>query len=332
MGLGRSIFVGAVAILAAASAAAQNAKVFRIGTGGAQGTYFPIGKLIAEALTERPRGPGCEDAIGCGVPGLIAVAQVSNGSVANVTALAEGKIEAGLAQSDVAYWSQKGEGVFGPEKRFAGLRAIAHLYPESIHVAVRKESAASSIRDLKGLRIAIDEPGSGTLLNSLSVLSGYGLTEKDVKAEYVKPHIAMERIKEKRLDGFFIVAGWPTPAVGEFVAAMGGTLLPIGPPEADGIRAANPFLSTGLIPAEAYPGVKATPTLEVGALLVVSDRLDANAVFGITRALWSSQSLAILRQGHPKGALITPGTALAGVGIPLHPGAERHYREAGLLR
>lgn len=330
--MGRRILVAAAAILIVGSASAQGTNVFRIGTGGVQGTYFPVGKLVAEALSERPRGPGCDDAGGCGVPGLIAVAQVSNGSVANVAALAEGKIEAGLAQSDVAYWGQKGEGVFGPDKRFAGLRAIAHLYPESIHVAVRKESGASSIRDLKGMRVAIDEPGSGTLLNSLAVLSGYGLTEKDVKAEYVKPHIAMERIKEKRLDGFFIVAGWPTPAVGEFVAAMGGTLLPISPPEADAIRAANPFLSAGAIPSDAYPGVKATPTLEVGALLVVSDRQDADAIYRITRALWSEQSLAILRKGHPKGSLIRPETALAGIGIPLHPGAERHYREAGLLR
>lgn len=318
--------------LLAVSAAAQDAGVFRIGTGGAQGTYFPIGRLIAEAIGQRPLGQGCEAREGCGIKGLIAVAQVSNGSVANVGALAAGKIEAALAQSDVAYWAQRGEGAFAAEKRFAGLRAIAHLYPESIHVAIRRDAGAGRIKDLRGLRIGIDEPGSGTLLNSLAVLAGHGITEKDVRAEYVKPHIAMERIREKRLDGFFIVAGWPTPAVSDFVSSMGGTLIPILPPEADAIRAANPFLSVGTIPAEAYPGVSATPTLEVGALLVVSDQHDPEMIYKVTRELWSDRSLGILRHGHPKGAMLRREMALSGIGIPLHPGAERYYREAGILR
>lgn len=327
-----SLIAAATMALIASSAAAQEPKIFRIGTGGAQGTYFPIGRLIAEAISQRPRGPGCDVVEGCGVPGVVAVAQVSNGSVANVGALAEGKIEAGLAQSDVSYWAHRGEGVFAADKRFAGLRAVAHLYPESIHIAVRRDAGATKIRDLRGLRIAIDEPGSGTLLNALAVLSGHGLSEKDVRAEYVKPHIAMERIKEKRLDGFFIVAGWPTAAVSEFIANAGGSLVPIVPPEANSIRAVNPFLSVGVIPADAYPGIGAIPTLEVGALLVVSEAQDAETIYRITRALWSSRSLDILRRGHPKGAFVKAETALSGIGIPLHAGAERHYREVGLLR
>lgn len=310
---------------------AQETKIFRIGTGGSQGTYYPIGKLIAEGLTGRKQGNDCPQAEGCGVKGLVAVAQVSNGSVANIKALGERKIEAGLVQSDTAFWAFTGTGTYAGETRFADLRVIGHLYPESVHLAVRRDIGARDPSDLKGKRVSLDEPGSGTLINARAILAGYGVNEADLKAEYIKPHIAIERIREDRLDGFFIVAGWPTAAVTDFVA-MGGVLLPIDGAGAKRVLAGNPFMVSGVIPSGAYSGIGEIRTLEVGALLVVGSQLDEGIAHGITRALWSPETLAHLRAGHPKGRMIGLATALAAEGVPLHEGAARYYRENGLLR
>lgn len=320
-----------IALLAAAPARSDEAAFFRIGTGGAAGTYFPIGTLIAELVSGSPDGSSCGTVETCGVPGLVAVAQISNGSVANVQAIGAGALEAALVQSDVAFWAYSGTGIFAGKDRIASLRFVANLYPESIHLVVRRGSGIQSVADLRNHRISLDEPGSGTLVNARSVLAAYGLSERDFKAEYVKPDLAVERMRADRLDGFFIVAGWPTRAVSDFAASNRISLIPIADGPAAAIRRESPFLSPGVIPAGAYPGIPETPTLDVGAQLIVSASLPDELVYNFTRALWSARSAQRLREGHPRGGMIKRETALAGAGIPLHPGAERYYRDVGLL-
>ncbi len=312
--------------------AQTTALILRIGTGGASGTYFPIGRLIAEAISGPATLGPCEDPAVCGISGCAAVAQLSNGSVANVDALAEGALEAALVQSDVATWAHTGTGVFAGRPPMEALRFAAHLYPESLHLVVRKAAGVRHVRDLRGRRVSLDEPGSGTLLNARAVLAGYGLAETDLRPEYVKPDIAGERLRADRLDAFFIVAGWPTRAVADILASGAAALLAIGGAEAAAIHARNPFLSPGSIPASAYASTPETPTLEVGAQLIVAASLPDTLVHALLRALWSPRAAALLREGHPRGSHILREHALHGRGIPLHPGAERWYREAALLQ
>ena len=120
----------------AAGGAAQAQQFFRIGTGGTAGTYYPVGGMIANAVS---------------VPGkIVATAQASNGSVANVNGIAGGSMESGFSQSDVATWAQKGTGMYEGKPNVPGLRLIANLYPESVHVVVRKGSGIKCVADLKG--------------------------------------------------------------------------------------------------------------------------------------------------------------------------------------
>jgi hypothetical protein len=327
----RALLALAIALGLAPAAAAQDVQFFRIGTGGIAGTYYPIGGLIADIISNPPGSRPCDKGGSCGVPGLVAIAQSSNGSVANVDAIRSGELESAFVQSDVAYWAYTGTGVFADQGKVGNLRAIANLYPESVQVVTRAGIGAASVADLKGLRVSLDEPGSGTLVDARIILDAYGLAERDIRAAYIKPEPAVSKIKDGELDAYIIVAGYPTGSVVELAASIGAELVPIDGPVVDRLLETSPFFARDLIPAGTYEGIGATPTLSVGAQWVVGAEVDAELVYGITQALWHENARALLDNGHAKGKAIRLDTATRGIAIPFHPGAERYYREVGLL-
>jgi TRAP transporter TAXI family solute receptor len=322
---------GLCALGPSAEATAQEMTFFRIGTGGVSGTYYPIGGLIADIISSPPGARPCERGGSCGVPGLVGIAQSSNGAVANVDAIGSGMLESGFAQSDVAHWAYTGTGIYEGKPPVKNLRAIANLYPESIHLVARKGAGISSVNDLAGKRVSLDEPGSGTLVDARVILDAYGLSEEDVQAEYIKPSVGLAKMRDNQLDAFFFVAGYPTGSVAELCATVGCELIPIDGPQVDTLLEEYRFFAKDVIPADTYVGVPETPTLSVGAQWVVAAEVDDDLVYGITKALWHDNARILLDDGHAKGRAITLETALDGVGIPLHPGAERYYREVGLL-
>lgn len=305
---------------------------FRIGTGGVGGTYYPVGGLIAQAISNPPGSRPCQEGGSCGVPGLVAVAQSANGSVANVEAIQAGILESAFVQSDVAHWAYTGTGIYADHSdRADNLRAVASLYRESIHLVAREDSGIGSVADLRGKRVSLDGPGSGTLVDARLILAAFGLSESDIQAEYLKPFPAIARMEKNQLDAFFIVAGYPIEAVVELTASGGATLVPIEGSAVDALLESHGFFARDRIPADIYRGIPETPTISVVALWVVDAGLDEELIHGITRALWRDTAQQLLQNGHAKAATITLDTALDGVGIPLHPGAERFYREAGVL-
>lgn len=305
-----------------ASHAEEARRFFRIGTGGLTGVYYPIGKLIASGLTEPDKGNG-------GVRGLVGVAQNSAGSIENVRAVVTGEIDAGLVQADVAAWAFQGEHVFAVDKSPRVLRAVASLYPEKFQIVTRRDANIHQVSELRGKRISIDEIGSGTLSVMRIVLDAHGLTEKDLLPVYLKPVFTQDKMVSGELQGFVMMAGIPMEAVTR-ISDIGISLVPIAPEIASRISARYPYLVPGEIPAEVYPGIPATPTLQVYALLVVSSETPEELVYAVTTALWSERTLSLLNEGHPQGKMITLKTALEGVSIPVHPGAERFYREQGI--
>lgn len=311
---------------------AQEMRFFRIGTGGVAGTYYPIGGLIADIISNPPGARPCDKGGSCGVPGLVAIAQSSNGSVANVNAIESGALESGFAQSDIAHWAYTGTGIYDGDGKVENLRVIASLYPESIHIVARDESGIESVRDLAGKRVSLDEPGSGTLVDARIILEAFGVSENDLTAHYLKPSRAIAMMDEGELDAFVIVAGYPTSSVLDFCATSGCDLVPIEGPEVDTLLEQYPYFAKDTIPAGTYPGVSQTETLSVGAQWLVGAAVDEDLVYGITKALWHDNARQLLDNGHAKGRSITLATALDGLAIPLHPGAERYYREAGLIQ
>lgn len=324
--------LGVATLVGATLATAQQMSFFRIGTGGTAGTYFPIGGLLSNAISNPPGSRECDKGGSCGVPGLIATAVASNGSVANINGIVAGSLESGLTQSDVAYWAHSGTGVFDGKAKIEELRAIANLYPETIHLVARKGSGIKSPADLKGKRVSLDEPGSGTLIDARIVMGAYGVTEKDVKAEYLKPNAAGDRLRDGALDAFFFVGGYPTGAISELATSAGVELVPITGPEATKILADYKFFGPDKVPAGTYKDVGETPTISVNALWVTSAKQPEELIYGIAKAIWNDNSRKLLDAGHAKGKVIRKETALDGVGIPLHPGAAKFYKEAGLLK
>lgn len=308
----------------AAGAARAQQQFFRIGTGGTGGTYFPVGGMIANAISE---------ASGTGVKGLVATAVASNGSLANINAIGAGQFEAGLTQADVAYWAWSGTGLFEGRPKVDSIRFVANLYPESVQIVAKRGSGIRSVADLKGKRVSLDEPGSGTLIDARIVLAAYGLTDRDLKPEYLKMGPAADRMRDGALDAFFTVGGWPTGAIAELASSQGGIdLLPVDGDAAQRLLKQYSFFSADVIPADAYKGSAETKTIAVGAQLVTSAKLADALVYDITKALWNDATRKMLDAGHAKGKLIRKETAVDGAGIPLHPGAERFYREAGILK
>ena len=330
----RSVLAGALAAAGtvATAAQAQDIAFFRILTGGTVGTYFPIGGLIANAISNPPGSRPCNDGGSCGVPGLVATSVASNGSVANAAAIGNGSAQSGFVQSDVAYWAYSGTGIYAGRPRIEGLRAIANLYPESFHLVARKGAGIKSVADLRGKRVSLDEPGSGTLVDARLILQAYGLAEKDIKPEYFRAQQVADNLKEGTIDAFFNVSGWPQSSVAELAATVGIELVPIAGPEADRLVKQYSFFGTDEIPDGAYKGVEGVKTISVHALWVTSAKQTDDLIYKVTSALWNPNTRKLLDSGHAKGRDIRIETALAGLGIPLHPGAEKFYREKNLLK
>jgi TRAP transporter TAXI family solute receptor len=311
---------------------AQDITFHRIGTGGTAGTYFPIGGLIANAISNPPGSRPCADGGSCGVSGLVATAVATAGSVANVQGIANGTLQSGFVQSDVAYWAFTGTAIYDQRPKVEGLRAISNLYPESLHLVVRKASGIRSVADLKGKRVSLDEPGSGTLVDARLILAAFGVAEKDIKAEYLKVQQASDKLKDGTLDAFFNVSGWPQAAIAELAVSAGIDLVPIEGPEVDALLRQFAFFSRDEVPDFAYRNVEGVRTVSVHAIWLTSVLQPDELINAITAALWSSHTRKLLDSGHAKGKIIRLETALEGIGIPLHPGAEKFYKEKGISR
>ena len=308
------IVLALLSLFSAGKAHTQEPQLFRIGTGGLLGVYYPIGKALAEGFSSLPASVG-----------MIAVAQTSGGSVANIRDLSSGGIEAGLVQADVALWALQGQGPFAGEPG-RGVRAVASLYPERLQVLVRRDADIGSISDFKGKCISLDEAGSGTLAVMRIVLDTYGLTEGDFKPVYLKPEFTTERLAQGQLHGISLMAGTPAQAIAEIID-QDYTLVPIEQEMAAQISQHHPYLVPGVIPEDTYPGISETPTLQVHALLLVREDMDADLVYHLTAALWNEQTRSLLHNAHFQGHSITEQTALHGLTVPLHPGARRYYEE-----
>lgn len=324
-----AVTVGAFAI---GSAQAADLKFFTIGTGGTAYTYYPVGGVIANAISKPPGSRECDKGGSCGVDNLIASAVSSRGSVDNINAINSGLRNSGFAQSDVAYWAYTGTGTMEGKPAMKDLRGIAALFPEHIHLVASADSGINSVADLKGKRVSLDEPGSGTYVDANLIMGAYGIAQSDISVEALKGSAAAEALRNGKIDAFFVVAGFPTGAIVELASSEKIKLVPISGKPAEDLVSKYGFFASSDIPAGAYEGVDTTTTVTVGAQWITGAKESDELIYNITKALWNGKSRKLLDVGHAKGKTITMETALDGLGVPLHPGAERFYKEAGLIK
>ena len=330
-----AIAASVAGMITSTAAIAADPTFFRIGTGGAGGTYFPIGGTIANGISAPPGARPCDKGGQCGVPGLIAIAQSTTASVFNNAAVQNGELEAGLAAADVTRSMYLGQGKF-EGKPHPKLRIVANLYPEDLHLVLPKGKSVGDLGDLKGKRVGIAQAGSGTQVAVLQMLDAWGVNRDNMEEAELNNSQSAERLADGQLDAYFYAAGWPVSAMVQLSSTKGMELHSFSDADMKKINDIIPAYIPSKIPANVYEGVDyEVKTPAVSALLVVSSDLSDELVYGITKALWNKNTRKLLDNGHAKGKQITAETALDGVsalGVPLHPGSEKFYKEAGLLK
>ena len=326
--------IGAIAALGGPARAQDKdggIRYFRIGTGATGGTYYPVGTTLANAISNPPGSRPCDRGGACGVPGLIATAQTTQGSVQNLEELMAGRFDSALTQADIAYWAYRGEAIYQSRKPFESLRLIATLYPETVHLVVRRDSGIAVPGDLAGKRVSLGEAGSGTLVHARIVLEAHGLAPEDLDAVYLRIGESADALGQGKLDAFFFTGGVPVAAVAALANATEIALVPIAGAPVEPLRRRYPYFGAARISGADYKGVVDTPTLAVSTLWVVDAKADAELIYGVAKALWHPNTKALLEKGHPAGKLITLERAVEPSPIPFHPGAERYYREINKL-
>jgi uncharacterized protein len=314
------------------TASAEETQFFRIGAAATAGSFFEIGGVLANAISKPADSPPCEQGGSCGISGLVAVAQATQGSVENLRMVVSDQIESGIAQSDVVSWAYAGTGMFAGETPMRGLRAIASLFPESLHLVVPATGSIETLADLKGKRISLGQSESGTLVDARLVLAAADLSEMDLQPEYLRSGTAAGNLANGMLEGFFLIGGVPIPAIRALAATMPIRLVPIGDEVFSKLQEKYGPYHRSIIPADTYPGIRvATPTVGFRALWVVSVNAPDNLIYEITKTLWNEATQRLLKAHDPIGKHVRLEDALAGLSVPLHPGAQRFYREAGLF-
>ncbi len=323
------------AVVATAGASAQEMKFFRIGTGGAGGTYFPIGGIIANAISNPPGSRACDEGGNCGVPGLVAMAQSTNASAHNVNAIQAGQMEAGLSGAATLHFAYNGIGKFEGNAK-PDLRVVANLYPEDLHLVLPKGGSLDGVADLKGKRVGIAQAGSGTQIAVELIIGDHGVNRDNIEEAELNNAQSAERLADGQLDAYFYAAGTPVAAMIQLDNTKGMELYSFTEEEVAQANETVPYYIPSTIPAGTYPGVTYdVNTVAVSGIFVTNANQDEDLIYEITKAMWSDTARKLLDNGHAKGKVITLETALdgiEGIGVPLHPGAERFYKEIGMLK
>ncbi len=297
-------------------AAAQAAEKLVLATGGTAGTYYPFGGAMAKIWSAK-------------IKDMSVTAQTSGASAENVRLINKKEVELALVQSDTLDFAFNAKEAF--KEPLKGMSAIAVLYPEIIQVVVRADSPIKSFADLKGKKVGVGAPGSGTEANFRQLMDIYGLKKEDVNPQYLSFAESADAFKDKHIDAFIVTAGIPNAGIMDVSTQHAIRILDIKGPEAEKLVAKYPFLAPAKVPSGTYKGQDAeVNTVAVNAVLIAGNQLKEDVVYNLTKALFENQ--VELAAAHAKGKELDLNKAVKGVSIPFHPGAVKYYKEKGAMK
>jgi TRAP transporter TAXI family solute receptor len=289
-----------------------------IATGGTSGTYYPVGGALAQTISNN-------------LDGIVVTAQSGNGSRANLNLIGRGQVETGFSQSDVAYWSYTAKEVYKNEPPITNIRGIAALFPETVYVYVNKDSEIKTIEDLRGKKIGVGPPNGGMACSARIILGLHGITFDDFIPQYLDSSEMADRFIDGQVDACFISAGYPSSYVLSTESKRDIRFIPLKSEKIKEIVEKYPYYKEITIPTGVYKSLSEPLfTVAVSALWVCESKLSTTSVYKMTKALWEHRD--VLEQAHFQGKNVTLETALDGMSIPLHPGAELYYKEVGLIK
>jgi uncharacterized protein len=289
----------------------EKPKFISILTGGTGGTYYPLGGSFAEIIKD--------------ATGIDTNAETSGASAENMTTLKNGDAEIAFSQTDIASYAIEGKLMF-ENKKVDNVKAIATLYPETIQIVTTEKSRIKSVEDLKGKKVSVGAPGSGTVANAEQILEMYGMTFEDIEKQDLSFDESTQGIQDGTIDAAFVTAGTPTGAVESLGASEDVVIVPIDQEKIDALIEKYPFYVKEEIPSGTYGLEAAVTTVAVQAMLVASNDLSETVVYDITKAIFENLD----KVTHAKGKLIKVENALNGVGIEVHPGAQKYFDEKGV--
>lgn len=333
--LTKLIFNSVLCLLFAASTlqAAEPLSFFRIGTGPSTETLYRLGTAISAGISRPPGGSPCDEGGVCGVPGLIAVAQSKSGSLANIKAVRDGKLEAALVSADMAFWAYVGRGPFTKDGPFDDLRIIANLTPVKAHIIVRKNSPYRSIKDLQNARVSTGEENTGENYTAKIILQAHKLKIDEMNLLHMRPGPASDGIINSTVDAMIIFGTEPVALISDLTRYVDIRLLPFTNVTLRKVQNLYPFIRRADIPLDTYPDVKPTKTFQLGVQWIVHKNADPELIEAITRAFWQGQTEKIFKNDAPDTVFPNKKFAVPyGWGAPLHIGAKSYYTEAGIYK
>lgn len=317
----KHVLVGVAVAAAATTALAQQRVFFGIATGGTGGTYYPLGGMLAQLISNKATVDGKK---------VAATAEAAGASVANAKLLGSKEIESAFVAADILDQAFNGKAQFA-NAPIKNLRALGALYPETVQLVVRANANINSVKDLKGKSISSGAPGSGQYQLVTDLLRVNGLSRSDVKEDSSSFAQAMDKIKDGNLDATLITAGIPVAAITDAAQSHPIKVLPLAGPEIEALLKEQPFYTQVQLPANTYKAQSApVPTIAVMAVWAAHDGVSENTAYEVTKALY--ENTAIMGQVHVQGKNISLNTATAVGSVPLHPGAARYFREKGVLK
>ena len=316
----RSTVVRASLALAAGlslSLAAQAAEFISVLTGGTSGIYYPMGVALSQVYTKA-------------MPDAKVAVQATKASAENLNLLQAGRGEVGFTLGDALSDAWKGDAESGFATPLKKLRGLAAVYPNYIQIVASADSGIKTLADLKGKRISVGAPKSGTELNARAVLKAAGLSYKDfAKVEYLPFGESVELMKNRQLDVTLQSAGLGVASLRDLAVSTKVVVVEI---PADVVaKIGDAAYQSAIIPANTYEGqTRDVNAIAIQNFLVTHEGVSADTVYKMTKSMW--ENLDALVAAHAAGKSVKRENALKGMPLPLHPGAEKYYREIGLLK
>ncbi len=294
-------------------------KYITIASGWVTGVYYPCAGAISRILwMEREK------------LGVRATVESSGASVANANLIASKDADLALLQNDIANYAYYGKLMF--KEPIKDMLGIATMYPETCQIQVRKDAGIKSVADLKGKRVAIGPLGSGTEQNAKQIMEVFGLTVKDLgKVEQLTSTESADFMKDGRIDAAFYTTGVGAAVLADTALMTPCDLIAIDDAHIQKLKAKYPFYAKDVVKAGTYKGLdRDVPMVAVMAMLVARKGLKKDLVYNVTKAIF--EHLDRLHAAHAKLKAVTLESALEGMSVPLHPGAEQYFKEKGILK
>jgi TRAP transporter TAXI family solute receptor len=320
--MGIRLITGSVLALGLAVTASADQRFITIGTGGVTGVYYPTGQNICRLVNRNQA-----------THGMRCNAESTGGSVFNLNSIALGEMDFGVAQSDWQHHAYHGTDRFAEQGADTELRAVFSLHPEPFTVVVRPDSGIKTFEDIVGKRVNVGNPGSGQRGTVERLMAEYGWSMADFSLASELPSREQgQALCDNRIDVVLFTVGHPSAAIQEPIATCGAEIISVSGPVVDKLVDETPYYFRATLPAGMYPGQdEDVQTFGVGATLVTSTRTSDNAVYHLARAVF--ENFGTFKGMHPAFAVLEPETMISqGLSAPMHAGALRYYREAGMIQ